>query len=113
MTALVLLTGLVLIRFWKDFDTRAHDLSAVLMFVFLIGAVGAKALEHKRGPKNRYYPIYVLVGLLMAVGGIALAVFQLGGTHTVFILETYEIVLFALFWAVQTVDNWEEEIEPN
>ena len=30
--------------------------------------------------------------------------------HTVFALEAYEIVLFAVYWVAQTIDNWNEGI---
>ena len=56
------------------------------------------------------FPIYSAVGLLMAIGGIVIAWLRIGNDHTVLILEAYEIVLFAVFWLVQTVENWDEQV---
>src|SRR5262249_48230819 len=68
LTFLVLLGGWLLIKYWKGFGTRAHGFSAVAMFVFLIGAVFAKAWEHKHRGSNRYFPVYLAVGGLMVAG---------------------------------------------
>ena len=109
VTTLALVVGWWLLKSWDAFYTRAHGLAAVLMFVFLIGAVVSKALEH-REESTTYFPIYSAVGLLMAIGGIVIAWLRIGNDHTVLILEAYEIVLFAVFWLVQTVENWDEQV---
>jgi hypothetical protein len=44
----------------------------------------------------------------MSVGGVLVSWLRLGGEHTVFVLEAYEITLFAVFWMVQTGENWNE-----
>jgi len=46
--AVALLAGWALIRYWSDFDTRAHGFAAVGMFVSLIASIIVK-LWHQRG----------------------------------------------------------------
>jgi hypothetical protein len=112
ITAAALAFGWWLINNWDDFSTRAHGFAAVLMFVFLIGAVSSKAVEHRKKPTKLYFPLYSAVAVLMAIGGAAIAIFRIGAEHTVFVLEAFEIVLFAVFWIVQTWENWNEEVSP-
>jgi hypothetical protein len=93
---------------WDAFYTRAHGFAAVGMFVFLIVAVASKAWEHRQRSADWYVAVYGAVAVLMTVGGVAIAVLRIGGEHTVFVLEAYEIALFAAFWMVQTGENWNE-----
>lgn len=32
------------------------------------------------------------------------------GEHTVFALESWEISMFAIYWLIQTIDNWNEKV---
>lgn len=107
----LLLVGWWALERWDSFYTRAHGFAAVAMFVALIGAVACKALEKLGGLRNAYFWIYASVAVLMAVGG-AIYVLKLGGAHTVFVLEAWEIALFAAFWIVQTRENWDEVASP-
>lgn len=109
VTAVMLAVGWWLIADWSAFYSRAHGIAAVLMFAFLIGAVAGKAVEHRR-KSTAYFPIYSSIAVLMVVGGIAVPWLRIGGEHTVLVLEAYEILLFAAFWIVQTVENWDEEV---
>jgi hypothetical protein len=109
VTAGALGLGWWLIRNWDDFYTRAHGIAAVLMFVFLIGAVVGKAVEQRREANRAYFWVYTVVAVLMGIGGILIAWLRIGDDHTVFVLEAWEIVLFAVFWGVQTKENWSEE----
>jgi hypothetical membrane protein len=104
-----LAVGWFLIEYWKGFSTGIHGPAALLMFVFLVGAVVGKAHEHK-GSSTRYLRVYSAVALVMVVGGILIAVFHIGNAHAVAVLEAFEIVLFATFWVVQTVERWNEEV---
>lgn len=36
----------------------------------------------------------------------------IGGRYTIFVLEGYEIGFFAVYWIIQTVANWDEEVVP-
>jgi hypothetical protein len=50
----------------------------------------------------------------MLIGAIVIVGLQrwLFRDHTVFALEAWEIGLFALFWIVQTAENWDERVRP-
>jgi hypothetical protein len=115
-TAGALLVVWLLIQNWGDFDTRAHGYAALLMFVFLILAIGANGIHHRRDWKNgnerkkKWFKTYTVVGVLMAVGGILIPTTRVFGEHSTLWLEGYEIVLFAVYWIAQTVENWNEEV---
>jgi hypothetical protein len=110
VTALVLLLGWWLIQNWDDFNTRAHGFAAVLMFVFLIGAIVAKAIEHWDEREKVWFWVYAAVAALMVLGGILIPTTRVFDDHTVFALEAYEIAFFAFYWIVQTVENWNEKV---
>ncbi|HVM08368.1 MAG TPA: hypothetical protein VM345_07900 [Acidimicrobiales bacterium] len=108
VTAAALVVVWLLIDRWDDFYTRAHGAAAVLMFLFLIGAVVSKAVGDWRSPQRRFAAVYGAVAVAMAVGGVLIVMLRLGGDHTVLVLEAFEITLFAVFWVVQTIENWDE-----
>jgi hypothetical protein len=111
--AVALLAGWVLIRYWSDFDTRAHGFAAVGMFVSLIGSIIVK-LWHQRGEpadQKKVLPAHVVVVTLMIVGGLLIWLTRVFGDYTVLWLEGWEIALFAVYWLVQTVEYWNEQIE--
>jgi hypothetical protein len=117
LTALALLSGLWLIQNWDDFSTRAHGYAALLMFVFLIGAIVANVIEHwgerSKDRRNKVWPrVYIVVAGLMVLGGILIWLTRVFEEHTVFALEAYEIAFFALYWIAQTAENWFEEVIP-
>lgn len=109
VTALVLFFGWWLIQNWGDFNTRAHGFAAVVMFVFLIGVIVAKAVEH-RDDRRVWFWVYAVLAALMVFGGILIPTTRVFGDHTVFALEAYEIAFFAFYWIVQTAENWNEEV---
>ena len=76
--------------------------SAMLKWV----ASGTAAWFRGFAKGNGYFLAYAPIALAMTVGGLTIRVGNLGGEYETLILETYEIVLFALFWAVQTAENW-------
>jgi hypothetical protein len=105
---LVLLLGWWLIENWSDFNRRAHGWSALLMFAALIMAIVVQAIGHRREGDRRFFRVYVSVALLMIIGGALIAATRVFGEHTVFALEAWEIGLFAVYWIVQTAENWNE-----
>ncbi len=92
---------------WKDVYTGAHAPAAILMFVFLFAAVTTKAIEH-RSTARIYAAIYSTVAVGM-IAGLVITTVVVGGEHKVFWLEATEIFMFAVFWIVQTVENWNEK----
>jgi hypothetical protein len=111
LTALALLVTWWLIRNWGDFNTRAHGYAAVLMFVLLILAIIANVWEHRDERHQKpWFWIYAAVAALMSLGGILIPWTRIFDEHTTFALEAYEIGFFAIYWIVQTVENWNEEV---
>jgi hypothetical protein len=110
VTAVVLLAAWWLIQNWDDFNTRAHGYAAVLMFVFLIGAIIAKTVEHWAQREKAWFRVYAVIAALMVLGGILIPTTRIFGEHTVFALEAYQIAFFAVYWMVQTAENWGERV---
>jgi len=110
ITALVLLLVWWSIQNWGDFYTRAHAIAAVAMFVFLIGAIVAEVVDHRREPDKRWFRFYTAIAGLMILGGILIPTTRIFDEHTSFALEAYEIVFFAFYWIIQTIENWNEEV---
>lgn len=104
-----LVGGAVVFAFWDDFDTRAHGLAAVTMFLFLAIAVGINAWQHRHDPAPRiYFWLYAAIAFSMIAAAIVM--FPLGSSwdHMVLVLEATEITLFAVFWLAQTKEHWHE-----
>jgi hypothetical protein len=110
VTALVLVFTWWLIQTWDDFTTQAHGIAAVLMFVFLVGAIIAKVIENWNERDTVWIRVYMAVAALMILGGILIPTTRTFGDHTVFALEAYEIAFFAVYWIVQTAENWDEKV---
>ena len=98
------------------FLSFAHNVAAVGFFV-LIGAVAAIGAWRPQRAPRRFRPAYaaVAVGILVCLAGLAatLVVAAGGGDVTrpmpwVFLGESLALVLFAVFWFLQTVELWNE-----
>lgn len=91
-------------RTWNTHSAWAHNLSAVLMFVFF-GVVVCYNATRRQAP--RWYRISCLaIAVLMAA--VALGVFpvlrwMLDVRWSVFFLEATQTALFAAFWFLQTI----------
>jgi hypothetical protein len=106
-----LLVGAGLFVLWDDFNTRAHGIAAVLMFLFLALAVGGNAWDRRRDPAPRtYFWLYASIAAGMVIAPAIM--FPLGSNwrHMVLVLEATEITLFAIFWLVQTREHWHETV---
>jgi hypothetical protein len=106
-----LVVGGVLFVVWDDFDTRAHGIAAVLMFLFLALAVGGNAWVRRDDPAPRaYFWVYTAIATAMLIAPALM--FPLGSdwNHMVLVLEATEITLFAIFWLVQTKEHWLETV---
>lgn len=94
----------------------AHNTAAVGFFL-LIGAVAAIAAWRPQRAPERFRPAYaaVALGILIALVGLAATLVRAigGGDVTrpvpwVFLGESLALVLFAVFWLLQTVELWNE-----
>jgi len=106
-----LLSGGVLFVVWDDFNTHAHGIAAVLMFLFLALAVGGNAWERRNDAgRHPYFWLYASIAAAMLIAPAIM--FPLGSSwaHMVLILEATEITLFAIFWLVQTREHWGETV---
>ena len=111
VTGLVLLAGWWLIVNWSGFYTQAHGWSAVIFFFFLGLAIVINARAHWEKQRKLFW-VYAGIALGMLAGFVVIPALRVGGEHTVFWLEAWEILLFATYWIWQTVENWDEEVEP-
>lgn len=131
LSALVLAIGLGWYHFWNDvFQRRAHGAAAVAMFVAIWLAVMVNAdfpgvirkllavlYRWLRVPEpshsddsihaTRFRRWYRATAVVMALAGVVLGLaVRAGVNHAVFWLEVAEIVPFAGFWLLQTIEGW-------
>ncbi|MCA1702038.1 MAG: hypothetical protein LC808_01700 [Actinobacteria bacterium] len=92
------------------FDQHAHGKAATGLFVCLFFAVFINAREEENSTWCRW--AYWAIAGLMAFGALTIAWPRPFGDHTVFALEAWEIGLFAVYWLIQTVDNWNQRVVP-
>lgn len=91
--------------FRQSFLEHAHGAAAVAMFTLVFVVIVINALS----AGGRYRKIYAATAIAMAVAAIAAVAGQLVAgpwRHQVLWLEVGELVPFAAFWAVQTVEHW-------
>jgi hypothetical protein len=103
--------GVVFVAARTWFVGHAHMWAAVPMFacIIAVAVVNAFSFKKKQGdanPRNRY----LVIGVLMPVSVIGLALF--GGNYHVLEAEIAAIVLFAIFWVIQTEELWDEGLRP-
>ena len=111
------ITGSVLLHWQWNWLLDAHARAACAMFLFLAAAAGANSWFgfKQRRKKTWYEGAYALVGGLMVASGAGFLILHahnksaLGG-HLVLAIEAVEILLFAGFWAVQTVERWNQTV---
>jgi hypothetical protein len=104
-----LVSGAVVFALWDDFDTRAHGLAALAMFLLLAVAVGINAWHRRNDPGARVYVwIYASIAAAMVISGAVMLPFGSRWTHMVLVLEATQIALFATFWLAQTKEHWNE-----
>ena len=103
--------------FWRARDRfvgSAHFTAAVLMFVCIFFAVCSNAIHAGRRPdKSSTRNLYIGVAAAMGVAVLGFVVAWLvGWDHRILAIEAALIVLFAVFWIIQTVDLWREGLRP-
>ena len=105
---LLLVVARVAFNVWNDFNTDSHFVAAIAMFVFLAGAVGGNAWEHRHRAPRPYFWLYAVIVGLMAAAALILVALSSGWRHVQLFLEGIQITLFAAFWLVQTKEHWNE-----
>lgn len=99
-----------------SFLEHAHGFAAVPMFLAFVAVVALNARDARsetisasgsRGPR-RYVRVYGVIAVLMLLAlGVAVVMSLVArSSHVVFWTEVVLILLFAVFWAVQTVELW-------
>lgn len=95
---------------WDWFAQHAHVIAAVAMFL----AITLVAVYHAcyaraavRRHLARFYATIAALMLVTVVAGVVLLI--LGWQFGVITVELILIVLFAIFWAVQTADVWDAQ----
>ncbi len=110
LTAALLAAALLVILFFPDFvHTRAHGFAAIAFFGGLLGAIVVNILHHQGEEERAWRRWYVIVAACMVLGGF-IGVFKIFDPYHTFVLEAAEIVLFAIYWIVQTLENWDEKV---
>jgi hypothetical protein len=104
--------GLVFLVARGWFVGHAHIWSAVAMFtcIIVVGVVNAFSFKRKQGDPN-VWNRYSAIGALMPVSVLGLLWF--GGKYNVLEAEAAAILLFAVFWAIQTQELWYQGVRPN
>jgi hypothetical protein len=91
-------------RFSREFfDGWAHNVSAIAMFVFLFFATYRSAYRCRTRFYANFY--WVLALMMVAVFTGVLLGRVTGWGHWVFTLEASEILIFAVYWLVQTIEH--------
>ena len=94
----------------EQFQARAHSISAVGMFLGIIGVVIANARTVPlRTTDLRFRTAYVVIAWTMTltlVGVIVVHLVLSGFGHAVILVEVLLIVEFAAFWGLQTAELW-------
>ncbi len=115
--AAIVVAGSVMLHWGYGWLLDAHAYAACAMFVFLAAAgLGDCYFGFtKKHTKTIYASLYGIVGASMLIAGLLFVIYQshhrsaLGG-HLVLVIEAIEIGLFASFWAVQTVERWNQTV---
>jgi hypothetical protein len=111
--ALVIL-ALILIHFCYNWVLMGHAYAACAMFAFLAGAAIANLIAG-HNVDRKYAVTYGIIGVLMLGSGVAFVLVQgkyssgLNG-HLVLAIEAAEIILFAVYWAIQTIERWNQPV---
>ena len=109
---IVLILALVLFLSWDGIYTLAHGYAAVFFFACLTVAILFQARFKRRTGKVEWARRYRTIAILMVAVGVGFAVFD-AGDHEIALLETFEIVLFALYWILQTFEKGKGDPHPS
>jgi hypothetical protein len=112
----VMALGLVALVFFRNwFDSNAHGVAAVIMFLAIIATVVTTAFlvsrqdDAKSPHRHLYYMLYQGIAAAMIVTLIAVVVLHFAldsWNHWVIVVETALILEFTVYWVVQTIELW-------
>jgi hypothetical protein len=118
-------TGIWLLAWPASFLASAHYSAAVLLFACLVAvawingsdhAVTAQALERLRGMSARAYRVWyrwiaVVMAAVLVVGLATMVILDRYlpdlFPQTLFVVEAVMMLIFALFWVLQTIEFWD------
>lgn len=113
---LVMAVGFVAFIFFPSpFDSNAHAISAIIMFLALIATVVTTAFlvsreDDTKAPHRRLYLLFYWgIAALMVATLIAVVVLHLTldrWSHWVIVSEIVLITEFTVYWVVQTIELW-------
>ena len=115
--AVLVVTGWILLSWAYSWVLRGHAKAACAMFAFLAGAAVTNSwfgFKHKN-TRERYAWTYGIVGASMIVAGVLFVVVHVFARsnlnrHLVLYIEATEILLFVIYWSVQTVERWKKTV---
>jgi hypothetical protein len=109
LTAGLLVAALLVILFAPSYvHADAHGHAAIAFFACLWVAIFVNIKQHRSGDEQRWRRWYVLVAAGMILSA-PVGLLRSYPYHT-FVLEALEIALFATYWIVQTIENWDEKV---
>ena len=100
------------------FIANAHHVAAISLFVFVFFNVCLNAVQRYLAraaveASPRRFNRYALIAAVMLTDAILHVILWLSDwSHWVLTIEASLIALFAIFWAVQTAERWEDGITP-
>lgn len=116
VSRVIMVLGLVALIFFRDwFDSNAHGVSAVIMFLAIIITVVTTAFlvsrqdETKSPHRHVYYVVYQCIAAAMITTLIAVVALHFAldsWNHWVIVVEGALILEFTLYWVVQTIELW-------
>jgi hypothetical protein len=103
------------------FDRNAHGAAATAMFLCIIGVACINVREFKRLHRrdtywNRYTPVAAAMLVALTSHLVTLIVHWIAGTkqwaHQTIVVESVLLLLFAVFWVMQTYELWDGGLRP-
>ncbi len=104
------------------FDSHAHGAAATAMFICIIGVACINVSEFERSdPRHTYWNRYTPVAAAMLVVLLAQLATQVEHwitddrlwSHQTIVVESVLLLLFAIFWVMQTAELWGEGLRVN
>jgi hypothetical protein len=105
--------GWILLHWSYGWLLQGHARAACAMFALLSAAAITNCVVGWKEDASKYCAVlYGIVGALMILAGAAFLVAQgsSSNAHLVLYIEATEIALFVSFWAVQTVQRWNDTV---